>query len=179
MHKKTNLFFILALISTIVSIVVFVTMMFRVVGTEARIEEISNDLLTVKQQEEQTLALRNTSLALRDKTARIDSAFIRQADIPAFIEGLESKATVSGISSSTFSIDSITFDEQSKDIVRSLKVRMQGAGNWSETHGFVENVESIPVLSSIRGVMFSRINDTKLTEPQWRVFVDFETFIIE
>jgi hypothetical protein len=118
-------------------------------------------------------------LALRDKTARIDSAFIRQADIPAFIEGLESKATVSGISSSTFSIDSITFDEQSKDIVRSLKVRMQGAGNWSETHGFVENVESIPVLSSIRGVMFSRINDTKLTEPQWRVFVDFETFIIE
>jgi Tfp pilus assembly protein PilO len=146
---------------------------------EIRIDTISTELLNEKYREEEVLALRNTSLALRDKTSQIDSAFIKRTDVPAFVEHLEQVAGVSGIASSSFSIDNIVFNDISEDVVRSLTLSMQGKGSWKTVYAFAQDIENLPTISSIKGLMFSKVGGVKDIDQTWRVFINFEASVIE
>lgn len=179
MSKKTTFFFTVSIIATLISGGALGFMVYSFSQTEVKIEEISADLLNEKQREEEVLALRNTSLALRDKTSRIDSAFIKQADIPFFVESLEQIAESSGIASSTFSIDSIVFDEQMEGVVKPLTLSLQGVGSWETVYGFTQEIENLPTISSVKGLMFSRAGEIKDVDQDWRVFINFEASVIE
>jgi Tfp pilus assembly protein PilO len=179
MSKKTTFFFTVSILAVLISGGILGFMVYSFSQAEMRIDDISTNLLNEKQREEEVLALRNTSLALRDKTSRIDAAFIKKSDIPLFVEGLERIAESSGIASSTFSIDSIVFDDAPGDVVRPLMLSLQGVGSWETVYGFTQEVENLPTISSVKGLMFSRAGEVKDVDQDWRVFINFEAFVIE
>jgi Tfp pilus assembly protein PilO len=169
---KTSIFRILFMwimvVLTLVMAFVWIFMIWQSFSYKNEVTKIREEMGTNESREKYLTSIKNVLRDIEVKVKSLENMFIAEASVPDFIDYLENKADSFGIKAN---IGGISLDPVSTNGFKTLHVRVNGSGRWSDAVSFVHSLDTMPYVSEINRVSFTKIVDTE-GGAGWGVVVD-------
>lgn len=154
--NKTKIILVVLLLVVVASVVANV-FWFSFIGSEAqKIADINKEIIKEESQTYNPVELRDRIIALEERNASLNSIFVDRANIPAFIERVETMAASGNLSLQIQSVDVDIATQgdnpKGRELYGVLDMFLQISGSWSNVMEFVDNLQSQPNHISINSI---------------------------